>query len=52
MVDEFSAPLGGVAAIEGDAVGVVDAIADVAGFAVGVTNVLVVVGFETPFPLA
>ncbi len=38
--------------MEGDAVGVVDAVADVAGFAVGVTNVLVLVGSETPFPLA
>ncbi len=52
MVDEFSSPFGGAAAIEGDAVGVVDAVADVAGFAVGVTDVLVLVGSETPFPLA
>lgn len=54
MPDDFSFPFAGAAAFEGDAVDVVDAVADVsvAVFTVGVKDVLVDDGFGTPFPLA
>lgn len=54
MADDFSLPVSGAAALEGDALGVADAGADVlvADSAVGVKDVLVDDGFRAPFPLA
>lgn len=54
MADDFFSPFGGAAILEGDAIGVVNAVAkvSVAEFAVGVTDMLVDDGFGTFFPLA
>ena len=49
MADDVGFPVGGVAAVEADAVGVVDVVAD---FIVGVRDGLAEDGFRIPFPRA
>lgn len=54
MADDLLSPFGGAAAAEGDAVCIVDSVADVlvADCAVGIREVLVDDDFGTPSPLA
>ena len=49
--DDLSLPFGAAAAIEGDMLGVVDAVS-ILDDAVGVTDALLIDGFGAPFPLA